>query len=200
MSETDRLVQLSTEHPLWERFFCVFPLVLIGTREPDGTHDLAPKHMAMPLSWQNYFGFVCTERHATLQNVRRTGVFTVSFLRPSHMLDATLAASPRDANGQKPLLQALDVFPASAIDGVLAAGCDRYLECELDRMVDGLGDNTLIIGRVVAAQVAPDVLRVEDREDSELVHGAPLLAYLHPGRVATIDRSQGFPFPAGFRR
>ena len=35
-----------------------------------------------------------------------------------------------------------------------------YLECELDRIVDGFGVNSLIIGRVVAARVAEDSERV----------------------------------------
>lgn len=35
----------------------VAPLVIIGSREPDGGFDLAPKHMAMPVGWQNYYCF-----------------------------------------------------------------------------------------------------------------------------------------------
>ena len=62
------VVTLDTAFPIWERFFTVAPLVLIGTREVDGTYDLAPKHMVTPLGWGNYFGFVCTPRHATYAN------------------------------------------------------------------------------------------------------------------------------------
>ena len=42
-------ITLDTTNPVWDRFFTVAPLVLIGTREPDGALDLAPKHMAMPM-------------------------------------------------------------------------------------------------------------------------------------------------------
>ena len=53
-----QLIGLDPHGPIWDRFFTVAPLVVVGTREPDGGHDLAPKHLAMPLSWANHFGFV----------------------------------------------------------------------------------------------------------------------------------------------
>src|SRR5690606_34430059 len=48
-----RRVELDVRVPVWDRFFTVAPLVLVGTREPDGRFDLAPKHMVLPLGWQN---------------------------------------------------------------------------------------------------------------------------------------------------
>ena len=78
MALPEHVRSLPLDEPVWERFFTVFPLVLVGTREEDGGHDLAPKHLAMPLSWGNWFGFVCTPRHRTYQNAVRTGAFTVS--------------------------------------------------------------------------------------------------------------------------
>ena len=133
------VVYLDTKHPVWERFFTVAPLVLIGTQEPDGGHDLAPKHMAMPVSWQNYFGFVCAPR------------------------------------------------------------C-LFLECRLERIVEGLGGNSLIIGRVVAAAVDAGALRTSDDDDQALLHNSPLLVYLYPGRTATVADTVAFPFPRGFKR
>ena len=64
------LVRLDTDYPVWEQFYTVSPLVVVGTKDVDG-FDLAPKHMAFPLSWENYFGFVCTPSHRTYQNVVR---------------------------------------------------------------------------------------------------------------------------------
>jgi hypothetical protein len=52
------MIPLPLNAPIWDAFFTVAPLVLVGTREDDGSHDLAPKHMALPLGWQNHFGFV----------------------------------------------------------------------------------------------------------------------------------------------
>ena len=40
---SDSGIELPVDTPIWSRFFTVAPLVLVGTREPDGGHDLAPK-------------------------------------------------------------------------------------------------------------------------------------------------------------
>lgn len=194
------LIELDTAQPIWDRFFWVAPLVLVGTMEEHSGHDLAPKHMAFPMGWDNYFGFVCTPRHHTYSNIRRDGVFTVSYPRPTQLVLASLAASPRCDDEEKPCLNALPVFPASRVNGVLLKGSSAFLECELDRIVDGFGVNSLIVGRVVAAHVAEDAERFCDGDDQTLVHDAPLLAYLHPGRFATIGDSYSFPFPAGMKK
>lgn len=195
-----KLIELDVAQPVWERFFWVAPLVLVGTREADGSHDLAPKHMAMPMGWNNFYGFVCTPRHHTYINIERSGMFTVSYPRPSQLVLASLAASPRCGEENKPALAALPVFPASVVDGVLLAGGYMFLECELDRIIDGFGVNSLIIGRIVAARVAADSERVHEAGDQAMVYKSPILAYLHPGRFATIDKSLSFPFPAGMRK
>jgi len=192
-------VTLESDLPLWDRFFTVAPLVLVGTREPDGGHDLAPKHMATPLSWDRWWGFVCSPTHRTWHNALRTKQFTVSYVPPHGFLQATLAAGPRSDEG-KPTLQAVPVVEASVVDGVLAAGCDIYLECEVDRVVEGLGDNGLIIGRVVAAHAHRDALRADDRDDADLLTERPLLAYAHPLRFAPVAATTAFPLHEGFKK
>ena len=86
-SPSANLVELEVERPIWDQFFTVAPLVLVGTREADGRDDLAPKHMVTPMGWQNYFGFVCTPRHGTYQNIARDGVFAVTYPRPTQWLE-----------------------------------------------------------------------------------------------------------------
>lgn len=194
------MVPLTTDAPIWSRFFVVAPLVLVGTREEDGGEDLAPKHMAMPLGWQNYFGFVCSPRHATQRNAQRTGAFAVSFPRPEQLLEISMAASGRDETTHaKPGLAALRTRPAEHVDAVLVDGASAWLECELDRVVDGFGENTLLVGRVVAAAVDDAALRDPDADDGDLIHDDPLLAYLSPGRFAAVGESRSFPYPADFR-
>jgi len=195
-----KLVTVQGDSPIWERVFTVNPLVVVGTRERDGGYDLAPKHMAFPLGWGNYFGFVCTPRHGTYHNVRREGVFTVSYPRPTQAVLAGLAASPREADGAKPSVDALGTFPASEVDGVLLEDAYLHLECVLDRIVDDFEENGLICGRIVAAHVEEDYLRASDRDDNDLVYASPLLAYLSPGRYARVAESNSFPFPSGFMR
>jgi flavin reductase (DIM6/NTAB) family NADH-FMN oxidoreductase RutF len=195
----DRLVPLAIDRPIWDRFFGVFPLVIVGSKEGDG-YDLAPKHLAMPLGWENHYCFVCSPRHATYHNIRRHGVFTVSYPRPSEVLLASLAAAPRCDDLSKSALLVLPTFPARQVDGVLVQGCYLFLECALHSILDGFGPNSLIIGNVVAATAHEDALRAEERDEAEQIFEFPLLAYVNPGRLAEIRQTTAFPFPRGFSR
>ncbi len=178
----------------------VAPLVLIGTKDEDGSLDLAPKHMVTPMGWQNYFGFVCSPTHSTCSNIDRTGEFTVSYPKPSQVLYASLAASPRLAEGDKPILKSYDTFPATQVDGAFIDEAYLYFECRHYKTVDGFGDNCLITGEIVAAYGEEDFLRVSEMDDQELIHDSPLFAYLSPGRFATIERSNAFPFPVDMKK
>lgn len=199
----DDLVTLDLEAPVYSRVFTVSPLVLVGTREEDGGYDLAPKHLAMPLGWDNYFGFVCTPRHATYRNARRERAFTVSYPRPTQVVTTSLAASAREGGeaGPKPIVDLLETIPAAVVDGVLLRDAYLSLECELLRMIAGFGDGTeLVTGRIVAARAHRDAIRVTEGDDDRLLHDAPLLAYVDPGRFASVSDTHPFPFPAGFLR
>jgi flavin reductase (DIM6/NTAB) family NADH-FMN oxidoreductase RutF len=195
-----QLKDLDLRQPVWDRFFMVAPLVLIGTADPDGSFDLAPKHMVTPMGWQNYFGFVCAPTHSTCSNIARTGVFTVSFPKPSQVLHASLAASPREADGSLPILASFTTIPAKLIDGRCIDGAYLYLECRHYRTIDGFGENCLITGEIVAAYAESDFLRSSETDDQELIHDSPLFAYLAPGRFASVERSNAFPFPADMKK
>ena len=194
------VVTVDTTVPVWEQFFTVAPLVLIGTRDADGSLDLAPKHMVTPMGWQNYFGFVCTPRHNTCGNIERTGEFTVSYPKPSQVLITSLAASPRCEHGEKPIIDYLDTFAAQEIDGEFITDGYLYFECRHFKTIDGFGENCLITGEIVAAYGDDDFLRHSEADDQETIHDSPLFAYLAPGRFATIDRSNAFPFPESMKR
>ncbi len=194
---SERLVLLPTGSALWGRVFTLAPLVLVGTKEGEG-YDLAPKHMAMPLGWDDLYCFVCSARHATYANVVRHPEFTVCFPRPRQILQASLAAGGRLEDGSKPTLAALETVPAHSVDGVLVAGAQLNLECTLDRIVEGFGENSLIVGRVVAASAPEEALRGEETDDADLLHDLPLLAYLAPGRFAAVGESRSFPYPFDF--
>lgn len=193
------LVELPVGDAFWERVFTVAPLVIVGTKEADGW-DFAPKHMAMPLGWEGYYCFVCTPRHATYRNLRQHPQFTVSFPRPEQVIESSLAAGGRYEGDAKPSLAAVSSAPARVVDGRVVAGCPLYLECELERIVDGFGPNSLIVGRVVAAFAVAEALRGAEVDDADLVHRLGLLAYLAPGRFADVRESLSFPYPEDFRR
>jgi len=194
------IVEIDTSVPVWEQFFTVAPLVLIGTRDEDGSLDLAPKHMVTPMGWQNYFGFVCTPRHATCRNIERDGVFTVSYPRPSQLLMTSLAASPRLEQGEKPIIDYFNTFPARKIDGQFIEDGYLYFECRHFRTIDGFGENCLITGEIVAAYGDDSFLRHAESDDQETIHASPLIAYLAPGRFAEISRSNSFPFPESMKK
>lgn len=204
MTETqahDNIVEINTAVPVWEQFFTVAPLVLIGTRDEDGALDLAPKHMVTPMGWQNYFGFVCAPSHTTCSNIERTGEFTVSYPKPSQVLVASLAASPRiGEEGVKPVLEFFETFPAQKVDGEFIADGYLFFECRHFKTVGGFGRNCLVTGEIVAAYADPAFLRHTEGDDQETIHASPLFAYLAPGRFATIDRSNAFPFPEAMKK
>ena len=195
----EQLVELSTATPIWDRFFTVAPLVLVATKEGDG-FDVAPKHLALPLGWGDYFAFVCTPEHATYRNVLAHPEFTVGFPRPERILQTSLTAGARLEDGSKPTLAAVPAVPARVVDGVLVEGCWLQLECTLDRVVDGFGTNALVVGKVVAAAAARDCLRGGEVDDADLLDGLGPLVYLAPGRLAVVRETYAFPFPVGFSR
>ena len=199
-SASSHIVQLDTTVPVWEQFFTVAPLVLVGTRDEDGALDLAPKHMVTPMGWQNFFGFVCTPRHNTCSNIERSGEFTVSYPKPSQVLVTSLAASPRDAEDHKPVIDCFNTFAATHVDGGFIEEGYLYFECRHHKTVDGFGENCLITGEIIAAYADKHYLRASEMDDQETIHEAPLFAYLAPGRFAAIDRSNAFPFPESMKK
>ena len=186
--------------PIWDRFYLVRPLVVVGTVEPDGSFDFAPKHMAGPMSWDNYYGFVCCPDHGTYRNAVRTGEFTVSYPTPEQLIETSFTSGPRAADSSKPSLGAVPTTPATRVDGALLTGASIHLECELERTVDHLGPNAIVIGRVVAASIDDAALRGLDREDDHVIADTPLLSFLHPNRFTVIDESYSFPFYSGWSR
>ena len=194
-------VSLNTEIPIWDRIFTVAPLIVVGTKEQEG-YDLAPKHMATPLGFGNYFGFVCTPRHGTYQNVKKTGEFTVSFPKPDQVTATALSASPRTEALPKSqqIVESLPLIKAASMDAPLIKDAYLYLECELFKIIDGFGENSIITGKIKEAYVHNDYLRVSEKDEQEQLNNNPLLAYISYGRFAKIEETYNFPFPKDFKR
>jgi flavin reductase (DIM6/NTAB) family NADH-FMN oxidoreductase RutF len=200
ISEDSEFVTLQPDQPFFETVYTAAPLVVVGTREADGTENLAPKHMAIPLGWGDYFGFVCTPAHGTYQNAERTGVFTVSYPRPENVLEASLAAAPRAEDDSKPALADVETADADAVDAPVLDDAYAVLECTLQRTVDGFGDGHLVAGEIVAKHVHTDAYRTDETEPEALLERSPVLTYLYPDRVASVGETHAFPFPEGFQR
>lgn len=190
-------VELDVSEPIWGRVFMVNPLVVVGSHQGDGAYNLAPKHMAFPMGWQNYFGFICTPKHRTYLNIRQEKAFTVSYPRPSRIFEAGLAASARYENDAKPLIDQLPTFAAREVDALFLSDSYLYLECRLNRIVDGFGENSLVVGKIIAAYAGIEEIR---SRESDTLDDAPLLAYISPDRFSHIRDTKAFPFPPHFKR
>jgi flavin reductase (DIM6/NTAB) family NADH-FMN oxidoreductase RutF len=194
------MLNLDTASPIWDKFFLVAPLVVIGTRGENGVPDLAPKHMAGPVSWDNYFAFVCSPTHTTLVNVMRRQTFSVSYPRPDQVVLASLAASPCAAEVPKTeVISHLPLSNSATHGDPLLQDASLHLECRLYSHLE-IGPNMLVVGQILTAAVHTDSLRNSDQDEQGQIHRSPLLAYLSPGRYATIHESQAFPFPRGYQR
>lgn len=197
----EALVALDPQIPIWDRVFTVAPLVIIGSKA-NGKDDLAPKHMATPLGFGNYFGFVCTPRHRTYHNIRETGYFTVSFPTPEQIVSTSLSATPRNESFSKSqnIICALPTFRATKSEILMVEGAYLHLECEFFKMVDGFDDYSLVTGKVTDVLVHEDYLKTSEIEEGEQLRNHPLLAYIAQGRFATISETYNFPFPKNFQR
>ncbi|NNK87975.1 MAG: flavin reductase [Flavobacteriaceae bacterium] len=195
------LVELNIEQPVWDHMFTVAPLVVIGTKERDH-YDLAPKHMATPLGFDNYFGFVCTPSHATYNNIKETGEFVVSFPKPDQVLLSSLTAMPRTGELSKSdqIIKALPTRLAPNTDALFIEDSYLFFECDLHDIIDGFGENSIIAGKITSAYIDADYLKQSDGSDQEQLYHNPLLAYVAIGRYAIIRETFSFPFPKNFKR
>lgn len=180
----------------------VHSLLIVGSKEKDKSYNMAPKHMAMPLGFGSYFGFMGTPRKTTFRNIKREEEFTVSFPRPDQLVLSSLAASPREEDDSKPVIDAIPTVEAQLIEGKFLENSYLQLECTLSEMMGKFGEWEMVVGEIVAAYVHKDALRQEgdDADDNRLINQFPLLAYLHPDRYSTIKKSNNFPLPKDFKR
>lgn len=201
MDKQTDYIALDLSSPIWEHCFTVAPLVIIGSKEDEG-YDLAPKHLAMPFSFDNYFGFVCTPRHSTYRNIRNYKEFTVSFPFPDQIVLASFTAASRTDGFSKfeRVLRSLPVVKANSVDATFLKDSYLRLECELFKIIDGFGENSVITGKVKGAFVAKEHKRVSDQDEQEQLNKNPLLVYIAPGRFAKITDTFNFPFPKDFKR
>lgn len=197
----ENLVKLNSKEPIWDRVFTVAPLIVVGTKEGDD-YDLAPKHMATPVGFSNYFAFVCTPKHATYHNIKETGFFSVSYPLTDQVVVTSLSASPRCgvSDDKKPIIKTIPTLKCDYIDAIFLKDSYLFLECELDRIIDGFDDYSLITGKIIHAMVDEKYLKTSETDEQDQLMNNPLLAYIAYGRFSEIKETFNFPFPKHFKR
>lgn len=97
----------------------------------------------------------------TLVNIRQRRAFCVNVVTEP-FLEAMNASSANVApDVDEFTLAGLDSVASERVSAPFVRGCPAVLECDLDQEVSlGDSDNTLMIGRVVALHVAPELERV----------------------------------------
>ena len=197
----DNFISLNVKDTIWDHFYTVAPLVVIGTKEND-VFDLSPKHMVTPIGFSNYLGFVCTPRHATYHNIKKEKNFTVSFVRPDQILLTSLSAIPRceENHFSKAIVEKIPTISAPKNDNIFIADSYVLFECTLYKIIDGFDDYSIITGQIDAAFVHKDYKIFDEYSQQKNIYDNPLLAYIAQGRFASIKETFSFPYPKDFQR
>jgi flavin reductase (DIM6/NTAB) family NADH-FMN oxidoreductase RutF len=146
------------------------PIAWVGTRSANGAHNLAP---------HSFFTVACVDppvvqftsvgRKDSLNNVEATGEFTVS-LTPEWLFEqvnATATDFPPDAD--EAALCGVRLEPGDAVGAMRVADSPVAIECALHSTI-GLGDSTVVLGRVLAISAWESVVR----------DGRPRIEHLRP--------------------
>ncbi len=197
----DNFISLNVKDTIWDHFYTVAPLVVIGTKEND-FYDLAPKHMVTPIGFSNYFGFVCTSRHKTYQNIKKEKRFTVSFVKPNQILLTSLAALPRceEDHYSKEIVKILPTIPTTKNDNIFIAESYVLLDCSLFKIIDGFDNYSIITGKIDTAFVHKDHKIFSEVDQQKHLYDNPLLTYIAQGRFASVKETFSYPYPKDFKR
>ena len=197
----NNFISLDVKESIWDFFYTVAPLVIIGSKE-NNSFNLAPKHMATPIGFSNYFGFVCTPRHSTYHNIKKEKKFTVSFVKPSQVLFTSLSATPRDKNNKnsKEILKSIPTIPTTNNNNLFIADSYVLFECSLYKIIDGFDDYSIITGKIDTALVHKDYKIYSEIDEQKHIFNNPLLVYIAQGRFANVKNTYNFPFPKDFQK
>ncbi|MFG2208614.1 flavin reductase family protein [Streptomyces sp. NPDC048638] len=146
------------------------PIAWVSTTSADGTHNLAPHSFFTIASVSPpVVQFSSVGRKDTLRNVEATGQFVVSFA--SERLHRQVNDSATDFPHGVSEFGAAGIAsePSVRVKPPRVADSPVALECEVHSTL-GIGDSTVVFGRVVHAVVSDDVL----------VDGHPEIARLQP--------------------
>ena len=134
-----RAIPIPVERPIWGRFFTVAPLVIVGTVEGEG-YDLAAEAHGDAARLGQLLLLRLQPRAPDPGQRRADGRLHGQLPAPGRDPRRQPRRPPRaPRTSQSPALAAIRTFPAREVHGVLVEDSYLWLECELDRIVDGFG-------------------------------------------------------------
>jgi len=161
--------------------------VVLVTTSDGGRVNIAPKTQFTRIGRGPFVGFGCTPAHHTYQYIAETGQFVVNFPGPG--LLSSIAAAGRDAALEEPdelAAAGLTPLPSVTVAPPRVAECDVHLECRLVE-IRGYGSDAFIVGKVSLAWVHQ---RAATAGGADQLRAGPLLAYVYPDHVLTVDRAE----------
>jgi len=149
-------------------------VVLVCTKSPAGTYDLAPIAWVSPLDYEptSRVLFVCDPAHATHGNLLARGEFALALPTFDQMPLVGAAGSSSGRGRDKYAELGISAFSAEAVDAKIPEGVAGWLECRLLRTV-AEGSSSIVMGEVLAARAVSDAWKLRLHYVSESVAYAP---------------------------
>jgi len=177
------------------QFFRSANLVLVTTLASSGVPNVAPKTQVMPVGRKGYWAFACCDRHHTYQNVIQQGEFVINFPGPELIEQVSQAAREFPPGTDEISEAGLTAMGSQEVRVPSIAECRVHLECKRYQVIDGYGEESLIVGEVVAVTVDEELVDA----GAELLEEYPLLVYVYPGHYTGIEHVKRFRFPRNYK-
>lgn len=159
------------------------PIAWVSTRSAAGVDNLAP-HSFFTVSCVDppMVQFTSVGKKDSLRNVRETGEFVVCMASEPLFEQVNATGTNFPAGVSEFAEVGLTPEPSAVVAPARVAESPVALECRLEHALE-LGDSTVVIGRVVHAAVATDVVDGDPREG-----GLPAIGKLRP--LARLGRNE----------
>jgi flavin reductase (DIM6/NTAB) family NADH-FMN oxidoreductase RutF len=135
------------------------PTIIVTTKSKEGNINAAPFSFVMPVSIKPpLLAFASVPTHHTFKNIEETGEFVVNIPNEDILAKLWITGEkfPEDINEiEKAGLTQTD---SSNVSAPKIEECIAHMECKVHWIKDS-GDHKLIVGEIINADVAKDVLK-----------------------------------------
>jgi flavin reductase (DIM6/NTAB) family NADH-FMN oxidoreductase RutF len=132
-------------------------LILLCTRSPTGSYDLAPIAWNCPLDYDpvSRLLLVCDTGHASYDNLKARSAFILAVPGAAQRSIAERSGSVSGRDGDKYLALGIRAFPGTTVDAMIPEGVSAWAECRLLRIAEE-GTSAIVIGEVISAKATGD--------------------------------------------